>query len=326
MPNSTAERDNRNLGLLLLVGLTLGWGLNWPFMKLALSEIPPWQFRAVSTGLAGIAMLVMARVMRLPMAIPRKHWPILLVAAVFNITSWHLLIAIGVTLLQSGHAAILGFTMPVWAALLGVIFLGERFGARTGLALIFGVGAVLTLVSKDFARFGDHPLGTIIVLVAAFNWAVGTIVQKRVAWTVTSIPLAGWQLVIGVIPIAIGAFYVEDAFVWHKASLTALGSAFYLTAIAIVFCYYAWFKIVTIFPASVASIGTLMCPVLAVLSSAVLLGESLGWRELVALALVVSAMALVLVKPDVRRASSAAPPPETPTGPDGGGTAPRRAA
>ena len=81
---------------------------------------------------------------------------------------------------------------------------------------------------------------------------------------------------------------------WHEASWEAWGSAIYLTAIAMVFAYYAWFRIVTIFPASVAAIGTLLVPVVALVSGAVVLGEAIGWRELTALALAVASVGLVI--------------------------------
>ena len=107
--------SNRQLGVFLLIGLSMGWGFNWPFLKIVVSEIPIWQFRTVTTTLAAVAMLAMARAMGMPMRIPREHMPVLVIAALFNITSWHALIAYGVTMLNAGQAAIVAFTMPVWA-------------------------------------------------------------------------------------------------------------------------------------------------------------------------------------------------------------------
>lgn len=289
----TPTGSQRPLGIALLIGLTLAWGLNWPFMKIALSEIPVWQFRAVSTGLAAAALLLVARVSGQAMAIPRRHWPILVVAALFNITSWHLLIAFGVKLMPSGQAAILAFTMPIWAAILGSLILNEALTLRRIAALSSGLAAILLLSWRELANIEAHLLGVGLILLGAFNWAVGTIIQKRVKWTIASIPLAGWQLAIGVVPIIAVALF-SGPFVWHKVSWEALGSAAYLTIVAMVFAYYAWFRIVTIFPASVAAIGTLLVPVVALLSGALILGETIGWREAAALVLAIVAVAIVI--------------------------------
>ncbi len=46
-------------GYLLLAGLSLFWGVSWPIMKVALSEIPPWTFRMISLTLGGAGVLFM---------------------------------------------------------------------------------------------------------------------------------------------------------------------------------------------------------------------------------------------------------------------------
>lgn len=57
---------------------------------------------------------------------------------------------------------------------------------------------------------------------------------------------------------------------------------------------YLWFRLLEVFPSSVAAIGTLGGPVVGVLSSALIVGEPIGAGEIAALGLVVSAQALVL--------------------------------
>jgi drug/metabolite transporter (DMT)-like permease len=55
--------------------------------------------------------------------------------------------------------------------------------------------------------------------------------------------------------------------------------------------------VVNLFPANVASIGTLAIPVIGVLSSAVVLGEPVGFGEIAALILVVMALSIVMIRP-----------------------------
>lgn len=298
--------SQRVVGLMLLVGLTLAWGLNWPFLKIATSEIPVMQFRAVSTGIAAIAMLSIARMSGQAMAVPRHHWGPLVAAALFNITSWHVMVAYAVTLMHSsGQTAIVAFTMPVWASILAIFILKERMTLRRAVALAGGMLAVLLLTWRDLANIGDHLWGVGLALFGAINWSIGTVIQKRVRWTIPSIPLAGWQMAIGVVPIIVIACFAGP-FVWHKASWAAWGSAIYLTGIAMIFAYYAWFRIVTIFPASVAAIGTLLVPVVGLISGALILNETIGWREMVALVLAVASVGLVVFEKP-RRASPISP-------------------
>jgi drug/metabolite transporter (DMT)-like permease len=69
----------------------------------------------------------------------------------------------------------------------------------------------------------------------------------------------------------------------------------YNIVVAFVYCYWAWFKIVARAPAAVSALGTLMIPVVGVLSSLLLLGERPHWQEYAALFLVLGSIATVLI-------------------------------
>jgi drug/metabolite transporter (DMT)-like permease len=80
----------------------------------------------------------------------------------------------------------------------------------------------------------------------------------------------------------------------HGATLVGL---LYNLIVAAILCHWAWFKIIAVTPAAVASLGTLMIPVVGVFSSMWLLGEQPTWQEYTALVMVVAAVATVVVPP-----------------------------
>lgn len=290
----------------MLLGVALGWGLNWPAMKLIVGEVPPWQFRAV-TGVAGaLLLLAVARLTRQKLAVPRAQWLPLAAAAFLNVTCWFVLIAYGVKLMASGHASILGFTMPIWAALIGMTVLGERMTGRRFISLALGAAGVAVLLSHDFSAIGASPVGALVTLAGAFTWAIGVHIQKRVKWAIEPIALAGWQVALGSVPIVVIALFAEP-FVYHRASWGVIGASIYLVTYALAFCYYAWFQAVRIFPTHISAIGSLLVPIVGVTSSSLFLGEPFGWREVAALVLVVGAVALVMIQPPERAQSSATP-------------------
>lgn len=286
----------RHVGAVLLVSVALGWGLNWPAMKIIVGEVPPWQFRGVTGIVCAALMFALAALLRNRLAIPRRQWGALAAAAFFNVTSWFVLVAYGVKLMQSGHAAIIAFTMPIWAAVIGAVYFGERMGSQRLVSLALGVGGIVVLLSHDFGVLGSSTWGALITLLAAFNWAIGVHIQKRVRWHVEPLALAAWQIGLGIVPICIIAAFAEP-FVYHQASLAVFGASAYVSVIALAYCYFAWFHVVRIFPAQVSAIGSLLVPIVGASSAALFLGEPFGWREIVALALVVGAVALVLFQP-----------------------------
>jgi drug/metabolite transporter (DMT)-like permease len=297
----------------MLIGVAMGWGLNWPAMKLIVGEVPPWQFRAVTGVLGAMLLLTLARLLRQRLAVPRAQWLPLAAAAFLNVTCWFVFIAFGVKLMASGHASILGFTMPIWAALIGMVALGDKPNARRFVSLALGAAGVAVLLSHDFSAIGASPLGALVTLTGAFTWAIGVHIQKRVKWAIEPLALAGWQVALGTLPIVAIALFAEP-FVYHRASWGVIGASIYLVTYALAFCYYAWFQVVRIFPTHISAIGSLLVPIVGVASSSLFLGEPFGWREVAALVLVVGAVALVLMQPPERAPANAAPAKTGPIG------------
>ena len=77
------------------------------------------------------------------------------------------------------QSAVLGYTMPLWAALLSWLLFRERLGRRLLLALSLGAAAVALLLVPSFSAYADAPSGMILGLLAGLGWACGTLVLKR---------------------------------------------------------------------------------------------------------------------------------------------------
>jgi drug/metabolite transporter (DMT)-like permease len=287
-------------GVALLIALTITWGLNWPMMKLALAEVPPWTFRALCLMVGGSALLALTRASGAPVGIPRGRLGALALVAVFNITGWHLFSAYAVLNTGAGRAAIIGYTMPLWASVLGVWVLHTRPTARQGAALLLGMGALVLLIAKDFGAVGATPTGALLMLGAAICWAIGTVLVKRFAWDGLAVTaLTGWQQLLGGLPIVIGWWLLEPVPDLGALSLPAAIGLAYAVFVAMIFCQTAYFKLLSLLPAHVAAISVLPVPVVGVVSSALLIGEPVGPAEIAALTLVVSGLFL-LIRPVAR--------------------------
>lgn len=289
------------LGFVLLAALTLFWGGNWPTMKLALAEIQVWPFRSMCLLAGGGALLILARLSGRSIRVPTREIRPLLICVVFNILGWHLFSGYGVSMIEAGRASIIAFTMPVWATLFSRFLLGEALTGTKLLGLALGVAGLAVLIGPDLSRLGAAPLGAALMLGAAISWALGTVLMKRTLWTIPVATLAGWQLLIGAVPITLGALAFGEYPDPAALSTPALLSLIYVLVVPMVFCHWAWFTVVRIFPAAIAAIGTLAIPIVGVFSSALVLGESVGLRELTALVMVCGALAVVLVLPALGR-------------------------
>ncbi len=301
LDNSSAPREALGVhglskaGILLLITLSFAWGLNWPMMKLALQDIPVWTFRTLCLMLGGSTLLLLTRLSGHAVALPRDRLAALAFVSLFNITGWHLCSAYGLLNTGSGRAAIIGFTMPLWASLFSVLILKTKPTGRQLLALMFGMAALVTLIGEDLRAVGGAPIGVLFMTLAALNWGLGTILVKKFDWGDMSVmALTGWQQLIGGIPIVIGWLLLEPMPDLASVGWPALIGLGYAIFVAMVFCHTAYFKLVSWLPAHVAAMGVLAVPVVGVVSSAWILGEAVGLGELLALALVVSSLFLLI--------------------------------
>jgi len=295
--SNTAGGSSPREGLILLASLALFWGTNWPAMKLAVSGIDPWTFRTLCLAAGGGGLLLVARMAGRSLAIPKTDLRPLILVSLLNVTGWQLFSAFGLTYMGAGRAAIIAFTMPLWASLLGVLVLGERMNAARIAGLALGLAGMGFLLAPEVERLIAAPWGVLLMLGAAVSWAAGTVALKARRWTMDTLQLSGWQLTLGGLPVLLGAVVAGHPETLLTASGASLAGAVYAMLIPMIYCHWAWFRVVALFPANVAAIGTLAIPVVGVFSSALLLGEPLGFGELAALVLVVAALGLVLLVP-----------------------------
>jgi drug/metabolite transporter (DMT)-like permease len=298
---ATAARPSLAGAYMLLAALSLFWGLNWPVMKVVLGEIPVLPFRALCLIASGPLLLAIAALRGDTLALRRHEVVPLLLAALLNVTLWHLFSAYGVSLMAAGRASIIAYTMPAWAMLLSALVLGEPFGARGLVALVLGMGGVGALVLPDLTHIAAAPLGAAGMLGAAVSWAGGTVVMKRFRWNCSVAALTGWQTTLGGLPIIAAAIVVGPFPGLEHADGAGLAALAYVVLMGMVFSQWAWFSVLGRLPVAIASIGSLAVPMVGVFSSAVLLHEPVGPNELAALLLVVAALATVLLRPAASR-------------------------
>ncbi len=278
----------RGLALLLAVGLF--WGFNWPVMKVGMAAIPVFTFRAISIFLGGLCLAAICRYTGYSMKVPRAQWPPLLLVTLL-IFGFTVLSGYGVLQTGSGRAAVMAYTMPIWAIPMGALLLADPLTWRKLASLALGLAGMAMLVVADIETLGGAPIGILIMLVTAILWAGATIAHKKAAWTVPTLVLVTWQSLLSSVPLAIGAAFVDYQEV-DFPGLWPILCLLYNVFIAATFCLYAYFEVVRIFPVGITTIGVLIAPVVGVFSGAFTLGEPLGLAEFAALALVLAAIAL----------------------------------
>jgi len=183
---------------------SVGWGFNWPVTKYLLSELPPLTLRG-SSGVIGAALLaLLALLSRQSLHVPRWMWPRIVLLGVLNVTAWMVLMGLALLWLPASEAALIAYTMPVWASLLAWPVLGERPTLSRTIALVMAFAGLASIMGGNGLSASVQKLpGIIMALCGAIGFAVGTVLAKRRPILLPPIPAAAWQIGIGCLPVAI---------------------------------------------------------------------------------------------------------------------------
>jgi len=279
-------------GLMFLAITSLGWGFNWPVTKYLLSELPPLTLRGGS-GVIGSALLAVLAVMwRQSLKVPRELWPRLMLAAVLNVGAWMVLMGLALLWLPASEAALIAYTMPVWASLLAWFVLGERLTGLRVLALVMAFAGLAAIMGANGISASAEKLpGIIMALAGSIGFALGTVLAKKLPLQLPPITAAAWQVGLGCFPVAVVGLFIETS---HWDAVTNVGWLLVIYSTVVQFCiaYVAWFAALARLPASVAAIGTMAVPVIGVVASAIALHEPLGPGQIAALVFTLAGVVL----------------------------------
>jgi len=276
-----------------LITLTLVWGLNWPIMKFGVTGFPPLTFRSLSM-LIGLPVLGLALVlMKIPFRIPRSHWRELFTLAVFNMFVWHVLVILALPMLSSGRAAILGYTMPIFSAIWGVIWFNAPLRARQWLGVIAAGIGVLLLLWNELSHLSGQPVGVLMVLVAASTWAYGTQRLRHTPMPVPTLTIAFWMTCMTTVLLTVLACVFEQDR-WQMPAESTQWAILYNALGVFAFAQAAWLTLARGLPPVASTLSVMFIPVLGVFTGAWLLNEVLHWQDWTAVVLMVVAIASVL--------------------------------
>ena len=198
--------------------------------------------------------------------------------------------------LAVSEGTLLIYTMPIWATLFAWPVLGKRPALRDVVALLLGVSGLVVLLSAHGLALGpDKWIGIALALASAILFAFGSVMTKQ-PLPVAPTALVAWQVGLGCLPMIFLRLLFEQPDL-GAISGSGLSVLVYMVLGPMGACYLAWFAALRRLPAATAAIGTLSVPIIGVTTAALVLGEPLGLREVLAMALTLAGVALAMLKP-----------------------------
>ena len=299
MPTLTAPSRTS----LIWVGIAIlyvVWGSTYLGIRIAVETIPPFLLAGTRFGLAGLVILGVAllrRRGRIPFP-TRREWRDMTIIGAALMAGGMGLVALGEQTVPSGIAALLIAMMPLWVAVLGRVFFGERLPriAIAGVALgLVGVG-ILVGPSASAAETFD-PGGIVALLISPISWSIGSLYSShRAHLPKDPLVATGGQMLAGsAILLVLAAARGEYAgFRPDAVSPESLAAFVYLTAIGSLVAFTAYVWLLRVAPLPLIATYAYVNPIVAVVLGAIVLQEPITPRTLVAGAVIIFAVALII--------------------------------
>jgi drug/metabolite transporter (DMT)-like permease len=292
---------------LLLAGLALIWGLNWPITKTGLRDLPPFTYGTLRVA-TGLVVIVAVVVLRRGLQLPSRHdLPIVVSVGIGQMAAGIALMNLALPLVSAGRSAILVYTMPLWVALIQLPALRAGGAARqlAGLCVgLVGIAVLLNPGSIDWGSTGEL-LGAAGLILSAFLWAATTIHLRRHEWRSTPLDLMPWQLLIAVVPLAVAAMVLEAGRQIHWEP-TAVVAVLFSGPLATALAFWLSQSISRSLSPLATTMGFLAVPVVGLAASSVMLGEPLTLLDLAGAATTFLGIVLVSSSMNASRLAGAA--------------------
>lgn len=288
--------DDTTKAIIMLVVLSIGWGVTWPIMRISLYEISPLSMRMGTSAVGTFVLFATAKLMQRDLLIPpgtaRIH---IVVGSVLNIVGFSLLTAFAQLTAATSRVTILSYTMPIWACVMARFILGERLTVNRIISLVLCASGLVVLV-YPLAEAGI-PSGIVLAIGAGVSWAAGTIYLKWAKINGDPIGVAAWQVAAGFVIMTASVVMFEGSPHLWPVSWMALFGVVFTGAIGSGIAYLLWFEVVQRLPAMTASLGVLSAPVIGVIASMLVLSERPTLTDAIGFALIFAASVCVLIQP-----------------------------
>lgn len=280
--------------------LSIAWGASFLFIKITLADLSPLMVGWLRLVIASLTLWIIALLARLRPRFSRRAWLTLAAMGFFNNSLAFVLIPWGEQYIDSGLAAILNSTVPLFTIVLAHFFLfDERLSARRLGGLVLGFAGVVLLMAPPIIASGGDWLtaksvqGSLAVILASACYAIATVIGRRFLRGEPPVLTAATQLSFGMLWLLPLVLLTNSLGSLATMSLPTWGSMLWLGVVGSGFAYLLYFSLLRNVGATQVVVVTYVLPLIGVTLGVLILGEQLTWTMLAGLALILGGLMVV---------------------------------
>lgn len=265
--------------IFLAVLLTVIYSVCYVMIKAGLAYAPPLLFGGLRTLIAGAALLGWEFVRREPILPSRRSWKALSVLALVGTTLVFGAMFLSPGLTGAGIASVLGNSQAIITVALAAAFLGERLSPGKAATIALGLSGVILIAYPALRDSNiESTLGIGLALAASTGTAAGNVIIKRLRMRQGLLAFAGWQLVLGSLPLLFFSRLIEHG---HEVTwnMEFGGLLLFLALVETSFPTAAWYWLVQQEDVGRLSLFFFLVPVFGLATAWLVLNEAINLYE-----------------------------------------------
>lgn len=288
--------SSRARAYVLMVGVVLALGLNWPLINMGLDSVSPWWFVVMRMGGAAAAIWVYNTFTRRVRPVNRADLPVVISVALGRLTIMTGMVFVALQFVDAGRSAVLVWTASLWTVPIAAVAIKEHMTPVRWVGLAVGIIGIVALVEpweQDWSE-GGVVFGHALLLVAAVLHAAVSVHIRGHRWRSSPRELLPWQFLAATPPLILLAFSIEGAprIDW---SVGFGANIFYQAVIASAFALWAQQTVLQRLSATSMSLTLMAVPVVGLLSSVIVLDERLTVMAVLGVLAIIAGVATNIV-------------------------------
>ena len=282
----------KHKALLLFSIVVIAWGLNWSATKVIVESLPPLWTTALRCWIAFVVLVPILWARGILILPQRGDVPVIMSVGLLHMVAFSALVAAGLQYIPASKGIVLGYTTPLWVALMAPIVLGEKVTAPNLIGMLLamtGLAIILSPVSLDWSG-GGTLIGAGMIVLAAICWAMSIVYVRSHRWVATPFQVLPWLVLLAAVVMSVMALLTEGL-PRSDRSAELIGLLMYGGLVATALAYWAMTMVNRSLPALTTALGTLATPLIGIAGAAAFLGEPVEPSLVVAAGLITAGIA-----------------------------------
>lgn len=297
MNSSNTSFLDRFSPYLLLVLAACFWGGNFNIARAFNTEIPPMALSFWRWTVAGLILLPFVwQPMRVQWSSFKQHFSLVLALGILGVTGFNTLVYLGLQTTTATNGVLMQSVNPIFIIALSSLLLGEFATKRQWLGIILSLlGVLVILIQGKLANLLklDFHAGDLIILLAVLDWALYTVLLRKLPNELKGLPILGYTIVIGILGIL--PLYLAEIILTSRLmpiNWISISSVLYVAIFPSVLSYLFWNHGTQKIGANRAGQFAHVVPISGILIAVLLLGEQLHLYHLLGILMVVAGIVL----------------------------------